>query len=65
MTQEFQPGERVTIRGGKTVYEVRELNPAGVGLPPIPSTYLVRLRPVSGVGSEAVYGDRALDRVHP
>lgn len=62
MTPKLQPGERVTIRGGRTVYRVAEVDPVGVGLPPIPSTYLVRLRPVSGVGSEAVYGDRALVR---
>lgn len=68
MTTQLKPGDRVRIRNNRptpsqmqTVFEILEVDAQGAGMPAAPSTYLVRMRAVSG-GIELVYGDAALVR---
>lgn len=66
MTDKLKPGDRVRIRDNRkipttqrTVFDITEVDVTGAGMPAAPSTYLVRMRAVSG-GIDLVYGDRAL-----
>jgi hypothetical protein len=66
VSDKLKPGDRVRIRDNRknpspqrTVFEISEVDVTGAGMPAAPSTYLVRMRAVSG-GIDLVYGDRAL-----